>query len=120
MDWHRRAAVPDVVMAAQKTPRRLCHTAGSCAGGGSHTDGEAGWERQPFLSDPWPHLPKLQLPPLWNTPNLMLSQGNPEQQTTDCTEREHTELYRRSQLKHPLSFFLCVFWNKYTSDFYPR
>lgn len=37
-----------------KDTQETLSTAGSCAGGGSHSDDEAGWERQPFLSDPWP------------------------------------------------------------------
>lgn len=95
MDWHRRAAVPGVVGAAQRHPGdsvilqaavpEADHTQMTrLAGNASPSCQTRG-------------LSELQLPPLRNTPSPVLSQGDPEQQSTDCTEREHTELCRRPE-----------------------
>lgn len=88
LDWHRGAGIPDIVGAAQKRPGDPV-TLQAAVPEAKHADGEAaarrkakptaGWELPPFLSDLWPHLSELQLPHLWNTPNPVFAQSNPEQ-----------------------------------------
>lgn len=113
MDWHRGAAVAGMVGAAQKHPEdsvilqaavlEADHTQMTrLAGNASPSCQTRG-------------LSKLQLPPLWNTPTPVLSQGDPEQQTTDCTEREHTELCRRPEASSSTgsaSFCVCFGTNR--------